>query len=58
MKPNLLFVPENQPEKYLTLWEPQEPRLFSNPNLKWDVGISLVGSISGRPDRLAGINAF
>ncbi|MEG4277551.1 glycosyltransferase [Microcoleus sp. MON1_C1] len=48
----------NQPEKYLPMWTPQDPCLFSNPNLNRDIGISLVGSRSGRPDRLAGIRAL
>lgn len=48
----------NQPEKYLPIWTPQDPCLFSNPNLNRDISISLVGSRSGRPDRLAGISAL
>lgn len=48
----------NQPEKYLPLWTPQDPCLFSNPNLNRDISISLVGTRAGRSDRLAGINAL
>ena len=49
-----------QPEKYLLMWTPQDPRVYYNPNMNRDIGISFVGSIKNPhySDRRAGTAAL
>lgn len=39
------------PEKYLPLWTPQDSRLFFDPGIKRDIGVSFVGSMNNYADR-------
>jgi hypothetical protein len=45
-----------QQEKYLALWAPQDPRVYHDPGIPRDVGISLPGQLY--PERTAGINTL
>jgi len=45
-------------EKWLPMWTPQDSKLFYNPGLVRDIGISFLGTTENRPDRLAGIAAL
>jgi hypothetical protein len=47
-----------QLEKWLPMWTPQDSKLFYNPGLVRDIGISFLGTTENRPDRLAGIDAL
>lgn len=40
----------NNPEKYLPLWTPQDPRIFYNSDRERDIDISFVGSIHRQND--------
>lgn len=48
----------HQPEKYLPMWSPQDPGLFHNPGLSRDIDVSFAGTMTGHPDRLAGISVL
>jgi len=48
----------NNPNKYISLWTPQDPRVFYNPDSVRDIDISFVGSINNYPDREAGIESL
>jgi len=47
-----------QPEKYLAMWTPQDPRIYYDPNTQRDVDICFTGTMTNHPDRLAGISAL
>lgn len=47
-----------QPEKYMPMWSPQDPRIYYNPNLHRDIDVCFVGTMTDHPDRLAGISAL
>ena len=46
------------PEKYLTLWSPQDPRIFYNTSMVRDVDISFLGSLNGHPYRTSCLTAL
>jgi len=48
----------DQPEKYLSMWTPQDSRRYCNPGLKQDIDVSFTGTMAGYPDRVAGIRAL
>jgi len=48
----------NNPNKYMSLWTPQDPRIFFNPDSVRDIDISFVGSINSYPDRVTGIESL
>ncbi|MFC1989901.1 glycosyltransferase [Chloroflexota bacterium] len=45
----------HQPEKYLPMWTPEDPRIFYNPNMPRDITVSFLGTMAEHSDRLAGI---
>lgn len=47
-----------QPEKYMPMWTPQDPKIFYNPNLHRDIDVCFVGTMRNHPDRLAGVFAL
>ena len=44
----------NNPERYIYMWVPKDPRIFNNPNLKRNIDMSYAGSI--KKDRLKRFN--
>ncbi|MEE3719513.1 glycosyltransferase [Tumidithrix elongata RA019] len=48
----------NHPEKYLSLWTPQDSKIFNNPKLERDIDICFLGSTHGYADRIEGITAL
>ena len=48
----------HQPEKYLPMWTPKDPRIFYNPNVARDIDVCFLGTIKDHPDMLAGISAL
>ena len=47
-----------EPWKYISLWCPQDPTIFHNPELARDIDISFVGTMAGHEDRISGIGAL
>ena len=48
----------SNPNKYIYLWTPHDPRVFYNPDSVRDIDISFVGSINNYPDRVAGLESL
>jgi glycosyltransferase involved in cell wall biosynthesis len=46
------------PDKYLSLWTPQDPRYFFNPHGPRPLDVCFLGSREGYPDRSAGLGAL
>lgn len=51
-------IESEMPEKFLSLWTPQDPGLFYDPDFVRDIDISFIGTVKGRKDRLEGIAAL
>lgn len=50
---NPFFIPQ---DKYLSLWTPQDTRIYNDPNVERNLDISFLGSLNGYPDRSSHMN--
>lgn len=48
----------SQPNKYLPMWSPRDPRIFEDRHIERDIDISFIGGIADYPDRRRKISSL